>query len=151
ILTTTFLFALALPAAAQQPTPAEAAYRDAWWAESGQGDLPAALKGYLAAAAAEGPSAIRAKALLGAGSVHQRLGKTESAIATFRQLLQQCPGEADVAEQARTHLRELTAVDLRDGYDEWYQRRLFSEEVQVQILQKIQALAIKAAERPQDG
>ena len=143
LLSSTFLLALALPALAQQPTAAEAAYRDAWWAESGQGDLATALKGYLAAAAAEGPAGIRAKALLGAGAVQQRLGKSESAIATFKQLLQQYPGEADLVERARTHLRELTAVDLRDGYDEWYQRRLFSEEVQLEILQKIQVLGSK--------
>ncbi|MFN9277597.1 MAG: hypothetical protein ACK6D2_17895, partial [Planctomycetota bacterium] len=133
----TILLATALPAQTPPPSAAEAAYRDAWWEESGRGDLAAALKGYLAAAAADGPAGVRAKALLAAGSAQQRLGKAESAIATFRQVLQQFPGEAAVVEQARTHLRELTAIDLRQGYDEWHQRWLFSEEVQLQILQKL--------------
>ncbi|MFN7671871.1 MAG: hypothetical protein ACK5S5_15610 [Planctomycetota bacterium] len=132
-----FLLAAALPAQTPPPSAAEAAYRDAWWEESGRGDLAAALKGYLAAAAADGPAGVRAKALLAAGSAQQRLGKAESAIATFRQLLQQFPGEAAAVERARTHLRELTAIDLRQGYDEWHQRWLFSEEVQLQILQKL--------------
>jgi tetratricopeptide (TPR) repeat protein len=132
-----FLLAAALPAQTPPPSAAEAAYRDAWWEESGRGDLAAALKGYLAAAAADGPAGVRAKALLAAGSAQQRLGKAESAIATFRQLLQQFPGEAEAVERARTHLRELTAIDLRQGYDEWHQRWLFSEEVQLQILQKL--------------
>lgn len=150
------LASLLAPAPAQQPAPgqkttaAEQAFRDAWWAESGQGDLGAALAKYLAAAAAEGPAAVRARALLSAGAVQQRLGKAESAIATFRQLLKEHPAEADCAEQARVHLRELTAVDLTTGYDEWYERRLFSEEVQVQILDKIQALA-KALGEPAAG
>lgn len=141
---------LALPLAGQQPSAAEAAYRDAWWAESGQGDLAAALKGYLAAAAADGPAGIRARALLGAGLVQQRLGKTDSAIASLRQLLQQYPGEAELVERARAQLRELTAVDLRQNYDEWYERRLFSEDVQLQILQKLQALGDLLARPPRD-
>lgn len=141
-----------LPAAvlaAQEPgpeAPAERAFRDAWWAESGRGDLPAALAGYLAAAAAEGPAAIRARALLAAGAVQQRLGKSESAIATFRQVLRDFPAEAAVAEQARVHLRELTAVDLREGYDEWHERWLFGEEVQRQVLARIDELAAVLAQ-----
>ncbi|MBK8096522.1 MAG: hypothetical protein IPK26_05405 [Planctomycetes bacterium] len=135
----------AVPAQAQSPSTtasaAEQAFRDGWWAESGQGDLAAALNRYLAAATADGPVAIRAKALLHAGAVQQRLGKAESAIATFRQLLKDHAGEADLVEQARVHLRELTAVDLRQNYDEWYERRLFSEEVQSQILGKLEQLA----------
>ncbi|MFY7950840.1 MAG: hypothetical protein ACOVRP_16620, partial [Gemmatimonas sp.] len=83
----TILLATALPAQTPPPSAAEAAYRDAWWEESGRGDLASALKGYLAAAAADGPAGVRAKALLAAGSAQQRLGKAESAIATFRQLL----------------------------------------------------------------
>jgi len=134
------------PAPAPKTTPAEQAFRDGWWAESGQGDLNGALTKYLAAAAAEGPAPVRAKALLNAGAVQQRLGKSESAIATFRQLLKEHPAEAETVEQARVHLRELTAVDLTQGYDEWYERRLFGEEVQLQILDKIQALARELAE-----
>lgn len=132
---------------AQQPnpasttTPAEVAFRDGWWAESGQGDLAAALTKYLAAAAADGPATVRGKALLSAGTVQQRLGKNESAIATFRQLLKDYPAAADLVEQARVHLRELTAVDLTVGYDEWYEKRLFTEEAQSQLLMKIESLA----------
>ena len=134
------------PAPAPKTTPAEQAFRDGWWAESGQGDLNGALAKYLAAAGAEGPAPVRAKALLNAGAVQQRLGKSESAIATFRLLLKEHPAEAETVEQARVHLRELTAVDLTQGYDEWYERRLFGEEVQLQILDKIQGLAAELAQ-----
>jgi len=134
------------PTAAPKTTASEQAFRDGWWAESGQGDLAAALAKYLAAAGAEGPAAVRAKALLAAGAVQQRLGKAESAIATFRQLLKDHPEQADLVEQARVHLRELTAVDLTTGYDEWYERRLYGEEVQLQILDKLQALAKEMGE-----
>src|SRR5262245_4110436 len=123
------------------PTAAEKAFRDAWWAESGQGDLDQALRGYLAAVQADGPEKVRARALLAAGSVQQRLGKVESAIATFQQLLRDFAGQTDLVEQARVHLREVTAVDLREGYDEWYERRLFSEAVQVEILGHLTRLA----------
>jgi hypothetical protein len=133
-------------AAAQTPSAAEAAFRDAWWAESGRGDLPEALRGYLASAAADGPEKIRARALLAAGEVQQRLGKAESSIATFKQLLRDFPAQAELVEQARVHLRELTAVDLRDGYDEWYERRLFSEDTQVLILEQIEKLGAKLHE-----
>lgn len=148
---TTFCFSLVLAAAlaaaaAQEPaaganvTPAEQAFREGWWAESGQGDLGAALTKYLASVAAEGPANVRGKALLHVGALQQRLGKAESAIATFRQLLKEHPAEADLVERARVHLRELTAVDLTTGYDEWYERRLFSEDVQLLILKRIEAL-----------
>ncbi len=139
------------PAATPRTTAAEQAFRDGWWAESGQGDLTGALAKYLTAAAAEGPASVRAKSLLNAGALQQRMGKPDSAIATFRQLLKEHPAEADTIEQARVHLRELTAVDLTTGYDEWYERRLFSEEVQLQILDKIQALARAMAEAPATG
>jgi len=142
----------ALPGQQPVPAPASAAeqqFRDAWWAETAQTDLEAALRGYLAAAAADGPATVRAKALLQAGRVQQRLGRTEAALATFRKLVMDHAGEREVVEQARAHLRELTAVDLRRNYDEWYERRLFSEDVQLSILAKLDALAGKLARRPE--
>lgn len=138
---------LALPVVAQNPSAAEAAYRDAWWAETGENDLDTALRGYLAAAGADGPRQIRGKALLAAGCVQQRLGKTDSAIHSFRQLLEQHADDVELTERAHAHLRELTAVDLRQGYDEWYEKRLFGEVVQLQILDKVEELA-RVAEMP---
>lgn len=128
-----------------RPSAAELQLRDAWWAESGANDLPVALRGYLAAVAAEGPATVRARALLWAGRLQQRLGQSEQALASFRRLLVEFAAETELVGEARTHLRELTAVDLRQTYDEWYERRLFSEEVQLVILGKLEALATNLA------
>jgi hypothetical protein len=122
------------------PTAAEQQFRDAWWAESGRNDLETALRGYLAAAASDGPAAVRARANLFAGRVQQRLGRAELAMASFRRVVDDFASETDSVTAARGHLRELTAVDLRQNYDEWYERRLFSEEVQLAILAKLDEL-----------
>src|SRR5262245_14227253 len=137
------VMAMALP---QEPAPAPATseaeklFRDAWWAESGKNDLDTALRGYLAAAAAEGPASVRAKALLHAAGAQQRLGKADAALDLYRKVLTEHATERASVEQARAHLRELTAVDLRQNYDEWYERRLFGEEIQLLILGKLEAL-----------
>jgi hypothetical protein len=124
------------------PLPAaEQLFRDAWWAESGANDTEGALRGYLAAAAADGPAAVRARALVFAGRLQQRLGKADQALASFRRVVTDFATESQAVGEARTHLRELTAVDLRQNYDEWYERRLFSEEVQLVILGKLEAAA----------
>ena len=148
----TFLSFLALGAvaSAQQPEPApapapatseaEKQFRDAWWAESGKNDLETALRGYLAAAAAEGPASVRAKALLHAAGAQQRLGKADAALDLYRKVVAEYATERACVEQARVHLHELTAVDLRQNYDEWYERRLFGEEIQLLILGKLEAL-----------
>ncbi|HZN41960.1 MAG TPA: hypothetical protein VFD82_24360 [Planctomycetota bacterium] len=148
----TFLSFLALHAAAsaqqQEPAPApapatseaEKLFRDAWWAESGKNDLETALRGYLAAAAAEGPASVRAKALLHAAGAQQRLGKADAALDLYKKVIAEHATERACVEQARVHLRELTAVDLRQNYDEWYERRLFGEEIQLLILGKLEAL-----------
>lgn len=133
------------PTPTPRPSAAELQLRDAWWAESGANDLSAALRGYLAAVAAEGPATVRARALLWAGRLQQRLGQSEQALASFRRLLVEFAAETELVGEARTHLRELTAVDLRQTYDEWYERRLFSEEVQLVILGKLEALAANLA------
>ena len=148
-----FLLA-AVPLLAQEPagstppkvqTPsAEQLFRDAWWAESGSNDVDAALRGYLEAAAASGPASVRARALLFAGRLQHRLGKPDTALASFRRLVTEFATETALVNEARTHLRELTAVDLRQNYDEWYERRLFSEEVQLVILGKLEAIASRA-------
>lgn len=151
--TVLLLSCFALPVAAQTTSKAELAYRDAWWAETGKNDLEAALRGYLAAATADGPRLIHGKALFAAACVQQRLGKTDSAIQSFRQLLADHADDASLTERAHAHLRELTAIDLRDGYDEWYEKRLFSEAVQLQILENVEQLASLAVSvyPPNDG
>ena len=120
---------------------AEQMFRDAWWAESGANDVEAALRGYLAAVAADGPAPVKARALLFAGRLQQRQGQAAAALASFRRVLTEFATETATVNEARGHLRELTAVDLRQNYDEWYERRLFSEEVQLTVLGKIEALA----------
>lgn len=152
------LLCLAAAAVAQDPVPAKPAngatsaaeqqFRDAWWAESGRNDVDAALRGYLAAAAADGPASIRARANLFAGRLQQRQGQTEQALASFRRVVNDFANETESATAARTHLQELTAVDLRKNYDEWYERRLFSEEVQLAILAKIDQLTALVAAPP---
>ncbi len=132
-------------------TEAERQFRDAWWAESGKNDLELALRGYLAAVAADGPASVRAKALLHAGALQQRLGKADAALDTFRKILTEYATERASVDQARVHLRELTAVDLRQNYDEWYERRLFGEEIQLVILGKLEALTSLLARRPNDN
>ncbi|MBL8756366.1 MAG: hypothetical protein JNK15_23935 [Planctomycetes bacterium] len=132
-------------------TAAEQLFRDAWWAESGANDADAALRGYLAAVAAEGPAAVRARALLFAGRLQQKQGKSEAALAAFRRVLGEFATESAAVTEARGHLRELTAVDLRQNYDEWYERRLYSEEVQLAVLGKIEALAALRGEQPQEA
>lgn len=129
------------PPAPPKVSAAEQLFRDAWWAESGANDLDAALRGYLAAVAADGASAVKARALLFAGRLQQRQGQADAALATFRRLVTEYATETTLVDQARGHLRELTSVDLRQNYDEWYERRLFSEEVQLVVLGKIEALA----------
>ncbi len=136
------------PSGPQQPTTAEQLFRDAWWAESGANDAGAALRGYLDAAAASGPAAVRARALLFAGRLQQRLGEPDAALASFRRVVTEFATETQAVAEARAHLRELTAVDLRQNYDEWYERRLFSEEVQLTILGKLEAIAGLAAVQP---
>ena len=123
------------------PSAAEQQFREAWWAESGRNDLDAALRGYLAAVILDGPPAVRAKSMLAAGRIQQRQGRTEHALASYRRVLSEFAGETESVNAARTHLRELTAVDLRQNYDEWYERRLFSEEVQLLILGKLESLS----------
>ncbi|HEX6813732.1 MAG TPA: hypothetical protein VF384_19080 [Planctomycetota bacterium] len=153
--------AFAAPAATQDPagepapapalSEAERLFRDAWWAETGKSDLETALRGYLAAAAAEGPASVRAKALLHAAGAQHRLGKADQALDLYRKILAEYATEKASVEQARVHLRELTAVDLRQNYDEWYERRLFSEEIQLLILGKLEALTSMLARRPADN
>ena len=140
------------PPSAQNPAlSAEQLFRDAWWAESGGNDVEAALRGYLQAVTADGPANTRARALLFAGRLQQRLGKAEAALAAFRRVVTEFATETAMVDEARTHLRELTAVDLRQNYDEWYERRLFSEEVQLVILGKLEALASRADRDFQDA
>ena len=84
------------PTPAPRPSAAELQLRDAWWAESGANDLSAALRGYLAAVAAEGPATVRARALLWAGRLQQRLGQSEQALASFERFLAQDAPAQDV-------------------------------------------------------
>jgi hypothetical protein len=140
------------PPSVQNPAPsAEQLFRDAWWAESGGNDVETALRGYLQAVTADGPASTRARSLLFAGRLQQRLGKAEAALAAFRRVVTEFATETAMVDEARTHLRELTAVDLRQNYDEWYERRLFSEEVQLVILGKLEALASRADRDFQDA
>lgn len=135
------------PARAETTSAAETAYRAAWWAESGKNDLETALAGYLTAAAADGPKAVRARALAAAGAAQQRLGKADAAIATFQQVLRDYPEEAEAVSRARAFLADLTAVDLREGYDEWYDRRMFGETAQIELLGAIDLLGQTGVER----
>jgi|GEM_PF-6423498 len=113
---------------------AEQAYKDAWWAETGGGNLNEALALYEKAAAAEGPASVKAKALYRRAVIQQRIGKTQEAIQTLERLAKEHPGEAEVQSDARARLAEWTAVDLRTGFPEWYRRFQYGPEFQSKIL-----------------
>jgi hypothetical protein len=115
-------------------SPAEQAYKDAWWAETGGGNLNEALALYAKAATAEGPVGIKARALYKQAVIQQRIGKTEEAIQTLERLAKEHPGEANVQADARDLLAEWTAVDLRTGFPEWYRRFQYGPEFQAKIL-----------------
>ncbi len=115
-------------------SPAAKAYRDAWWAETGGGNLTQAVEGYAKAADAEGPASVKARALYRKAVVLQRIGKTEEAIRTLERLAKDHPGEAALQTDARARLAEWTAVDLKTSFAEWYQRYQYSPEFQAKIV-----------------
>lgn len=115
-------------------SPAAKAYRDAWWAETGGGNLTQAVEGYAKAADAEGPASVKARALYRRAVVLQRIGKTEEAIRTLERLAKDHPGEAALQTDARARLAEWTAVDLKTSFAEWYQRYQYSPEFQAKIV-----------------
>lgn len=124
----------AAPARAEDPPPAERAFRDAWWAETAAGDLTQALARYAEAADAEGPPAVRARALYRRGLVLQRLGRTPEAIQALERLARDFAGEAQLLAEARARLSEWTAVDLRTSFGEWYRRYQYGPEFQAKIV-----------------
>jgi len=156
--TTTILLAAALLAFAFLPaalagdepagdSPAEQAYRDAWWAETSAGALDRALEGYRKAVDAEGPEAVRAQALYRMAVVLERIGKTDEAIRALERLAKDFAAETDLLAQARDRLEAWTAVDLRTGFDEWYRRYQYSPEFQARVVELV--LKMSAA-KPED-
>ena len=135
--------------AAPAASAAEQAFKDAWWAETGGGNLNEALALYEKAASAEGPSAVKAKALYRRALVLQRIGKTEEAIQTLERLAKEHPGETQLQTDARARLEEWTAVDLRTGFPEWYRRFQYGPEFQAKVLDLVLKLgtADDAAQR----
>lgn len=87
-------------------TPAEKAYRNAWWAETSTGALDRALEGYQEAADAEGPDSVRALALYRMAVVLERIGRTDEAIRALERLAKEFPREADLQSKARERLEE---------------------------------------------
>ncbi len=120
--------------AADDQSPAAKAYRDAWWAETGGGNLNQAIDGYAKAADADGPAPVKARALYRKAVVLQRIGKTEEAIRTLERLAKDHPGEAALQTDARARLAEWTAVDLKTSFADWYQRYQYSPEFQAKIV-----------------
>lgn len=113
---------------------AEQAFRDAWWAETGGGNLAEALALYEKAATAAGPTSVQAKALYRRAVVLQRIGKTEEAIQALERLAKTHPGETALQADARARLEEWTAIDLRTGFPEWYRRFQYGPEFQAKVL-----------------
>jgi hypothetical protein len=145
------LLALAAPAvhAEEAPngdTPAEKAFRDAWWAETAGGDLTKALALYEQSARGEGPAAVRARAHYHRAAVLHRLGRTEEAIRELERLAQQHPGETALQADARARLTEWTAVDLRTGFPEWYRRFQYGPEFQAKVVDLVLKLGVPSEE-----
>src|SRR5262245_39254558 len=81
--------------APKDDSAASKAYRDAWWAETGGGNLTQALEQYAKAADAEGPANVRARALYRRAVVLQRIGKTEDAVRALERLAKDFAGEQE--------------------------------------------------------
>ncbi|MHC4956064.1 MAG: tetratricopeptide repeat protein [Planctomycetota bacterium] len=135
--TTALTILLAAATAFAGDSEAEKQYRDAWWRESSQADINKALEAYLRAAAADGPEAVRAKALLKAADCYKRLGKPEEALRTLEELRSKFPAQKEVLATAAQRAKEWTAIDLRKSYSDWYRRYLFSPEFQQQVVDKV--------------
>lgn len=132
--------------APQDESAASKAFRDAWWAETGGGNLTQALDLYAKAADAEGPASVRARALYRRAVVLQRIGKTEDAIRALERLAKDFAGESDLQAQARARLTEWTAVDLRSSFSEWFQRYQYSPEFQAKIIDLVLKLGAQTVE-----
>ena len=129
----------ATPAARGDDSPSDEsaaakAFRDAWWAETGGGNLNQALDLYAKAIDAEGPASVKARALYRRAVVLQRIGKTEDAIRALERLAKDFPGEAQPNADARARLAEWTAVDLRSSFSEWFKRYQYSPEFQAKVV-----------------
>lgn len=124
----------------QGESASEQAFRDAWWAETGGGDLARALELYAQAAEADGPAAVRARALYRRAVVLQRIGKTPEAIAALERLARDFAAESALNADARARLAEWTAVDLRTSFGDWYKRYQYSPEFQAKVVDLVLAL-----------
>ncbi len=120
------------------------AFREGFWAETGEHALDRALERYRAAAKAEGPDAVRAKALYREGVVLERLGKTEDAIHALERLTKEYPGEMELLQEARAKLDAWTATDIRSSFDEWYHRYQYGPEFQAKVVDLVLKLGLQS-------
>lgn len=118
----------------REDSPAAEAFRDAWWAETGAGDLDRAVEGYRKAADAKGSDAVRARAVYRMAVVLQRMGRTEDAVHALERLSKEFPGQADLLAKARERLSEWSAGDLKTSFAEWYKRYRYSPAFQAKIV-----------------
>ncbi len=132
----------------QGDSPAEQAFRDAYWAETSRGDLDVARAGYAKAAEAEGPDAVRARAYYRLAVVLERMGRTGDAIRALEKLAAAHPDETELQAKARERLAEWTAVDLQKDFAEWYRRYLYSPEFQARIVEYVLALSTESKSGP---
>jgi len=109
----------ALLAAGQRADPAEVLLKTAMHKELVDGDLKAAIAQYQKALARAGTNrAVAAKALLGMGQCHEKLGEAEARKA-YERLVREYADQVEAVAQARTRLVELgrlahpSAVTLR--------------------------------------
>ena len=138
--TTLLSLFLAASLAAAGDSEAEKQYRDAWWRESSESDLPKALAAYRRAAVADGPAEVRAKAMLKVAECLKRLDQPSEAMQVLDKLRQEHPGQKEVLAKAERLVKEWTAIDLRKSYSEWYRRYLFSPEFQQDVVQRVLGL-----------
>ncbi|MFN0067865.1 MAG: tetratricopeptide repeat protein [Limisphaerales bacterium] len=124
-------FALAVPAlhaatvspvpeggAPATPAPLDAAFQEALLLEEGRRDLPGARRAYEAVVAqADAQRALAATAVFRLGEVHRKLGRTNDAVAQYRRLLRDFPGEETLAKLSRENLAALGAPLAERGGD----------------------------------
>ncbi len=138
--TTLIALFLAASLAGAGDSEAEKQFRDAWWRESSESDLPKALAAYRRAAAADGPAEVRAKALLKVAECLKRLDKAQEAMQVLDRLRKEHPGQKEVLDKADRLVKEWTAIDLRTSYSDWYRRYLFSPEFQQDVVDRVLGL-----------
>lgn len=96
------------PARAQQGETAEDLYYQGWYAETGERDLEKAIGLYEKALARQAEAqAVAARAQVQIGACQEKLGRVAQALAAYRKVLADFPGERESVEKATARIEAL--------------------------------------------